>query len=73
MSFFKRFFGGAAIEVGQVPVVAPAAPPSGDTGNILVRLSGSFAAKPVKVWLSGSWVVKPLKFWTGSSWETTPH
>jgi len=44
----------------------------GSTGQIKVW-SGSWLAKPLKVWNGSSWVVKPLKRWDGSSWVVTPY
>lgn len=49
-------------------------PPSGgSTGDIKVYLSGSFSAKPAKVWNGSAWVVKPVKRWNGSAWVVTNY
>lgn len=44
----------------------------GTSGQIKV-FSGSWVAKPIKVWTGSQWTVKPLKRWSGSQWVVTPY
>jgi hypothetical protein len=64
-------FDGAHIELGLMPLEAPAV--GGVTGQIKVWLSGAWAAKPVKVWTGSAWVVKKLKFFNGTIFEETNY
>lgn len=44
----------------------------GTGGNIKVY-SGSFVAKPIKVWNGSAWATKPLKVWNGTAWVETSY
>lgn len=35
--------------------------------------SGSWTAKPVKVWTGSAWVTKPVKVWNGAAWIETSY
>lgn len=66
----RRFFDGAYIELGLIPIEAPVA---GGGGQIKVWTGAAWVAKPVKVWNGSAWVVKPLKFYNGSIFVTTGY
>jgi len=68
MSFRRLLFDNGAIEVGLLPIEAPAG-----GGQIKVWLSGAWVAKPVKVWNGSAWVINPLKFYNGSTFITTGY
>lgn len=42
-------------------------------GSAKAYISGSFQAKPAKIWTGSAWVQKPVKRWNGSSWVTTSY
>jgi hypothetical protein len=71
MSSRRLLFDGAAIEIGLIPIEAPA--PSGSSGQIKYWNGSAWIAKPVKVWNGSAWVVKPVKFYNGSIFVTTGY
>jgi hypothetical protein len=68
----KRLFDGAQIEIGSLPIEAPAPPPVGG-GQVKVWNGSAFIAKPAKVWDGASFITKPVKVWDGAMWATTNY
>lgn len=46
--------------------------PGAPGGRVKVS-SGSWTAKPVKVWTGSAWVTKPAKVWDGTAWIETSY
>lgn len=53
--------------------VAVGTPSGGTTGQVKVKISGSFVAKPIKVKASGTFTTKPMKFKSGGAFTETNY
>jgi len=63
----RWLFDGARIEVGQLPLEAPAAPPSGV--QAWVRVAGVWKEGTVWIKVSGTWQQATPKLKVAGTWE----
>jgi hypothetical protein len=61
----RRYFDGATIELGLLPIEAPTL----TTSRLKWWNGTSWEIGSLKVWDGSAWTEFPIKFWDGGAWQ----